>query len=88
MCPLVVSEWRKTTGTNGTPTWVKSMRNRVAGIGLPQILRRADGTGVKVHVTTLSRLGGGFWIFKASAAICVCGRRSSVKTDLSSTHTL
>lgn len=41
------------------------MRSRVAGIGLPQILRRADGTGIKVRVTTLSRLGGRFWIFKA-----------------------
>lgn len=32
MCPFVVSEWRKSTGTNGTSTWEKSMRIPAAAI--------------------------------------------------------
>lgn len=52
MCPLVVSEWRKSTGTNGTSTWVKSMRILGTGIvnGLPQTLCRTDQTEVQQHV--------------------------------------
>lgn len=52
MCPLVVSEWRKSTGTNGTSTWAKSMRIRAAGIvssGWTQTPHRTDITEVLKH---------------------------------------
>ena len=52
MCPLVVSEWRKSTGTNGTTTWAKSMRIPGAGIvssSLAQTPRRSDITEVQEH---------------------------------------
>lgn len=69
MCPLVVSEWRKSTGTNGTSTWAKSMRIPGAGIvssSLAQTPRRSDITEVQEHehgLRVFLRLGNDFLAF-------------------------
>lgn len=64
MCPLVASEWRKSTGTNGTCTCLKSMK--IPGAGIVNGLCMIERAEVLQHLGRLSD-----FCYRTTAIECV-----------------